>query len=380
VVGDDDQSIYVSTRYADPDGICNFADKQNAKAIPRMVCHRCSSNVIKAASQLIRGNKGHRVPKALTARPGALDGFARKFQFPTAEQEAAWLAHKVGRHLSLDRTVLVLLCNKSLGDFYMAEMDRQNVEYADLRVRDDQTAEDVHAVLMLCEDRQNGLALRRLLQDCVGLKAKQAALLRDIARANETSLWDATREGATGSRPWQLKTKRLLDGIERVAGLNSNRDMIKAGLALLTDLETNVQLDFMPDVDDELLSSDDLAEVLLWFTEYHEEQGLRANARRAKVMSMHGAKGRDADIVFIPALEDQLIPGTASEIEQRRLTYVSLTRARIGAYMTCACTRKRQSIRTAVPWQVAQRAKSRYMSETPGETRFMRYIRDANAP
>src|SRR5947208_16422875 len=51
-------------------------------------------------------------------------------------------------------------------------------------------------------------------------------------------------------------------------------------------------------------------------------------------MTMHGAKGLSASIVFIPALEDTILPGTKRApypglvLEAARLLYVSITRAR----------------------------------------------------
>jgi len=38
-----------------------------------------------------------------------------------------------------------------------------------------------------------------------------------------------------------------------------------------------------------------------------------------KVVTMHGAKGLDADVVFVPALENELLPNEWYQPEQRRL-------------------------------------------------------------
>lgn len=55
---------------------------------------------------------------------------------------------------------------------------------------------------------------------------------------------------------------------------------------------------------------------------------------RVRIMSMHGAKGLSARVVFIPGLEDQIFPGPWRQpypglvLEAARLLYVSITRAR----------------------------------------------------
>ena len=53
---------------------------------------------------------------------------------------------------------------------------------------------------------------------------------------------------------------------------------------------------------------------------------------RVKIMTLHGAKGLEAENVVIAGVADQVIPGRAKEPdrieEQRRLLYVSITRAK----------------------------------------------------
>ena len=51
-------------------------------------------------------------------------------------------------------------------------------------------------------------------------------------------------------------------------------------------------------------------------------------------MSLHGAKGLSADAVVVPDLDDMIIPGDSDVEEQRRLMYVSMTRARYRLYLT----------------------------------------------
>jgi DNA helicase II / ATP-dependent DNA helicase PcrA len=61
-----------------------------------------------------------------------------------------------------------------------------------------------------------------------------------------------------------------------------------------------------------------------------------------RVMSMHGAKGLQADVVFIPGLEDQILPGPRRDgvpglvLEGARLLYVSMTRARAALILSFA--------------------------------------------
>lgn len=66
---------------------------------------------------------------------------------------------------------------------------------------------------------------------------------------------------------------------------------------------------------------------------------------RVRMMTMHGAKGLSAKVVFIPGLEDEIIPGPRRQpypalvLEAARLLYVSITRARAACILSYAQTR-----------------------------------------
>jgi DNA helicase-2/ATP-dependent DNA helicase PcrA len=56
--------------------------------------------------------------------------------------------------------------------------------------------------------------------------------------------------------------------------------------------------------------------------------------KAVRIMTMHSAKGCESPIVFLPALEEDIVPGISDNIEEkRRLFYVSLTRAEVGLYL-----------------------------------------------
>lgn len=64
------------------------------------------------------------------------------------------------------------------------------------------------------------------------------------------------------------------------------------------------------------------------------------------IMSMHKAKGLDACVVIVAAAEEQLIPGPNYRDEERRLFYVSLSRARHLLFATHASARTGQQARS----------------------------------
>jgi superfamily I DNA/RNA helicase len=67
--------------------------------------------------------------------------------------------------------------------------------------------------------------------------------------------------------------------------------------------------------------------------------------RRVQVLTMHGAKGLSAQVVFIPGLEDQILPGEKRRpfpglvLEAARMLYVAITRARVACILSYARNR-----------------------------------------
>ena len=78
------------------------------------------------------------------------------------------------------------------------------------------------------------------------------------------------------------------------------------------------------------------------------QDGYEENSECVSLMTIHSAKGLEFDYVFVPCLEDGLLPFTIFEDddyhkerieEERRLLYVAMTRARIGLYLSWARSR-----------------------------------------
>jgi superfamily I DNA/RNA helicase len=78
-----------------------------------------------------------------------------------------------------------------------------------------------------------------------------------------------------------------------------------------------------------------------------------------RVMTIHGSKGLEFDHVFIPALEEGLLPFTLYEKpgaiqgegieEEGRLLYVAMTRARTGLYLSRAESRTLKGRQVKLP-------------------------------
>ena len=88
--------------------------------------------------------------------------------------------------------------------------------------------------------------------------------------------------------------------------------------------------------------------------------------QKVRIMTMHGAKGLDAGVVFIPGLEEDILPGAKRQpypgliLEAARLLYVSISRARAACILT-------YSQRRLVYGQFSNQAPSRFVSSLAGQ-------------
>ena len=103
---------------------------------------------------------------------------------------------------------------------------------------------------------------------------------------------------------------------------------------------------------------------------------VRAKAEKVQIMSLHASKGLEFEAVFLPCLEDGILPfgGSAAltdeghahptpeeEAEERRLLYVGMTRAKSRLYLSHALRRDLYGREIELP-------PSRYLAELPAET------------
>jgi superfamily I DNA/RNA helicase len=91
------------------------------------------------------------------------------------------------------------------------------------------------------------------------------------------------------------------------------------------------------------------AELFTWINLQNELELARARAEKIQILSLHAAKGLEFGVVFLPCLEDGLLPFAGELLsgkeekripadvdEERRLFYVGLTRARDALFLSYA--------------------------------------------
>lgn len=119
IIGDDDQSIYRTLKFANPDGIREFKDTHpGTRDVPFTECRRCPQPVVAMAQALIQRNPG-RIRGPLTARVGNDPGEIHNVQWESIQDEAEGVAtfveHKVRREGIEPGMVLILAPTRNIG-------------------------------------------------------------------------------------------------------------------------------------------------------------------------------------------------------------------------------------------------------------------------
>lgn len=365
-VGDEDQSIY-GWRGAEIGNILRFEeDFPGASVIRLEQNYRSTGHILGAASRLIEKNQ-MRLGKNLwtAAEPGDK---VRVQTLWDGEEEARWVGDEIesmqrrGTRLS-DMAVMVRAGFQTrqfeerfiaLGIPYRVLVGARFYERAEIR--------DAMAYLRLIVSPEDDLAFERIINTPKrGIGPAALQQLHNHARGHRMPLLLATADLCATD---ELKPK-LRSSLQNLTGaLVRWRELLKtlppaevAQIALDESGYTGMwQADKSPEAPGRL---DNLKELVSAIGEFdtlpafleHVSLVLEATDKSAgdqvSLMTLHGAKGLEFDVVFLPGWEEEIFPsrlsltenGAKGLEEERRLAYVGITRARKRALISHVANR-----------------------------------------
>ena len=382
VAGDDDQSIY-SFRHASPLGIQTFTLRYpQAAAHVLDHCFRCASSVLQAAARVILQNASpSRIPKALaslyeTAEPPNL-GVVYRWRFPSGNQEAAAIARSCASLIAgglQPSQILVLLANRrALWPGLQEALVQAGVPFDPPREEgfsDSKTGRLVLSLVRIVAGRDDDgnatdlVAHRTLLglKRGVGVgtcnQIRAAVIATPIVSFRGLFYDDLPPAGVLGRRAltalnhareicatvgaWRADNTigQRSQQIAEIVRTTLDDASVEEWRAFVAPLPPEMTLSELRDyiwVDNAQQRAEVLEGVYRRLDRpFQPDQSLD----RVRVMSMHGAKGLSARVVFIPGLENGLIPNRrqlaypAQIAEAARLLYVSITRARAACILS----------------------------------------------
>lgn len=390
VAGDDDQSIY-SFRHASPAGIQTFPQRFSA-SVRRMldVCFRCTPAVLSAATTLIGSNAAPgRIPKNLLSLYSASDppnpGVFHRWKLGNAFAEGNAIAQSCDSLIKAGvspKDILILLATSDARVQLWGPI-RQSLEALDLPFEppkgqgfiESAPGRLILAIARIISSRdENGIpqdfvAHRVLLGSKSGVGVKTCNSIRALVLTTPnisfrnlfyppaTSLSLDTRQRKALEHAHRLCN--LIEGWTPEDTLSDRRSEVGTIMEQTINAQARAAWETIAGELPDDLNLQELRDYLWANTDEQRTAVLGlVNSRlgnagkledvyppKIRVMTMHGAKGLSAKVVFIPGLEQGILPNQhqtpypAQVLEAARLLYVSITRAKACCILSYATHR-----------------------------------------
>lgn len=399
VVGDDDQSIY-GWRGARIENIRQFSnDFPGAQTIKLEQNYRSTSNILKAANAVIANNPDRLGKELHTDGP---DGEAIKLYAGFNEMdEARFITDRIKESVDqgVARSDIAVLYRSNAQSRVLEEaMLRAGIPYriyGGQRFFERAEIKNALAYLRLASNPHDDTSVERVINvPTRGIGDKTVEKLREAARSQEVSLWQAlcnlVKSGSVGGKAGKsmaafvdmvqsfseigegLDLGELSDHVVNMSGLIDfhGKEKGEKGQARVENLEELVNACRQFDMDE--LDLDKETEVMTPLDAFLAHAALEAGEAQAdqfqdsvQMMTLHSAKGLEFKHVFLVGMEEGLFPHKMSLDEgnieeERRLCYVGITRAMEKLWLTYAESRRLYG-------RENMNRPSRFIREIPGD-------------
>ncbi|MEO5366677.1 MAG: UvrD-helicase domain-containing protein [Magnetococcus sp. WYHC-3] len=362
VVGDDDQLIY-SWRGARLDNILGFEQDHPGVTVIRLEQnYRSTSNILAAASGLIRHNRG-RMAKTLWSESPPGDAVVW-YTAEDGDDEARFIAREVAQSVGRSPRDFAILVRASWQTRALEDsLIKSGIAYrvvGGVRFMDRAEVKDALAYFRLAVSPRDDLACERVINlPRRGVGPTMMETLRGMARDQDTSLLVAVRGALAGGllRP-ALRTAlaEFVDVIHQAAEQLAQAQPLGQVLDFLVQRSGYADtLDHDEQGEERRANLRELADYMSGFddaTQFLEEAALvsdmgqsgEVGADSLTLSTLHAAKGLEFPVVFLAGMEEGVLPhnlameeqGEEGVEEERRLAYVGMTRARERLYLTHA--------------------------------------------
>lgn len=397
VVGDDDQSIY-KFRGANIGNILNFEKVfPDAKVVKLEQNYRSTGNILAAANEVIKNNKGRKSKRLWTQ---AEDGEGIYFrQFYNGYEEAEYVAGQIRKSVkqaeSRYQDHAILYRTNAQSRLFEEQFIRDNIPYrliGGVNFYARKEIKDLLAYLKTIDNGVDDLAVKRIINvPKRGIGLTTIDKVQRFANDHDMSFFEVL-EQADGipefgrsvsklknfaltiqsfrAKAEELSLTELMENILEVTGYRKeleleDTDEAKARIENIDELISKVTSYEDNCIDEPPTLSGFLEEVAL----VADIDNLEADENRVLLMTLHSAKGLEFPYVYLTGMEDGIFPSYMSiaadnpteEIEEeRRLCYVGITRAMKKLTMSAARMRM-------IRGENQFNAVSRFMKEIPKE-------------
>ncbi|WP_137817483.1 DNA helicase II [Pseudomonas sp. 2FG] len=374
VVGDDDQSIY-GWRGAKIENIHQYsADFPDAETIRLEQNYRSTASILKAANALIVNNSG-RLGKELWTEGGEGEPISLYAAF-NEHDEARYVVESIESALKTGlarRDIAILYRSNAQSRVLEEALLREKIPYriyGGQRFFERAEIKNAMAYLRLLDGRGNDAALERVINvPARGIGEKTVESIREFARANDVSMWEAIRLLLANKGLSGRAAGALAGFVELIENLAAKVMQMPLHLMTQTVIEQSGLIGYHKEEKGEkgqarVENLEELVSAARAF-EHNEEEDLTPLAAflghasleagdtqadehedSVQLMTLHSAKGLEFPQVFLVGMEEGLFPHKMSLEEpgrleeERRLAYVGITRAMQYLVISYAETRR----------------------------------------
>jgi superfamily I DNA/RNA helicase len=372
-VGDDDQGIY-SWRGADISNILSFNSAfPGTVKIKLEKNYRSTSTILSAANAVIEKNT-KRTVKTMWSDNGNGEPIEH-YQAEDEQDEAEWLVKTIG-NLQKDKVcsfkdAAVLCRTNEMSRIFEVEFQRMKIPYkipGSGGFYERKEVKDLFGYLMFIANPLDELSLSRILRvPSWHISKETMKTLESSAGARKCSLWEVFCNPGNLNVPEGQKEnigkfagfiKKFIVLFGKGGLINPYREMVtdlkyreylndlyadrkeeaQKRLAVVNELEHSIELFCKGRKKVNLAMF--LHDILIMLNEKEEDDKRDA----VTITTLHSSKGMEYPVVFLPGLDDDVMPSKRSVNEgnieeERRLFYVGMTRAQKRLYLSWPASR-----------------------------------------
>ena len=388
VVGDPNQCIY-EWRYARPDNILRFKEDFNPDVIKLEYNYRSRPYIIHIANAVLSASNAEWKSLIPTLRPvkeGGQKPTVRRFE--REEEEAVWIATKVKELLQSYKPhqIAILVRVGYITEPFERALAGMRIPYkivGAIRFFERAEIKDVLSFFRVLTNPYDAVSFSRALE--VATRGIGEKTLEHILQAGKGNCL-AGSQTILKSLP-QAKVVELYGFLQKLSRLYKRLedypqaiedflreinfwDYLRGSYKDAEEREENVKelLRYLRQKHSEGYRLVDVLEEVDFLTEREEEEGA------VKISTIHASKGLEFDVVFLPRLEEGILPHekakeSQEEIEEElRLFYVAITRAKELLFMTYTRNSKPSRFLSLIPKELLDlsafaKKKTTYMPE-----------------
>lgn len=341
VAGDDDQSIY-GFRHANPEGIRRFLQRDDVEDHSITTCGRCPRTVLDMANTLIAHSPGRR-KSPLDARQEE-SGTVAIVQWSDVDEEIEGLSAAIAEDLQArgrePGDILVLVHRRKIGNALRDRLRELEIPAHSFFTEDLATSETAQrglAILQLAVN-EDPVALRVLLGlSDADRRADAYRRLREYSESEGEHPTNVLQHLADGGK-LKVRVRALVDRYKdaRAEVANLPEEPLEAVDRLFPSDVPAIQ-EFREVAIDIAEDCETRAELLDGLVTAITQVDVPPHPDYVRIMSLHKSKGLTSPVVYLSGMVDGIVPTLKSGLteeqyeraveEQRRLTYVAVTRA-----------------------------------------------------